>query len=92
MSTADFAVDQLPEAFRQPDQVYDALGLRCPEPVMMLRLKMRQLGAGDTLLVVADDPATTRDIPKFCVFMEHRLLASRTDTLPYLYLLAKGLV
>lgn len=68
----------------------DAIGLRCPEPVMMLRLKMRQIADDETVLVIADDPATTRDIPKFCAFMEHRLLHSRTDQLPYLYLLAKG--
>ncbi|NQD35833.1 sulfurtransferase TusA [Permianibacter sp. IMCC34836] len=89
--TTDLANAPLPDGFRQHDHLYDALGLRCPEPVMMLRLKMRQLGAGETLLVVADDPATTRDIPKFCAFMEHRLLRSRTAELPYLYLLAKGL-
>jgi len=91
MTTNEPAIDQLPDAFRQHDHTYDALGLRCPEPVMMLRLKMRQLGVDETLLVRADDPATTRDIPKFCAFMEHRLLASRTDQLPYLYLLKKGL-
>lgn len=81
----------LPAEFSRHDHVYDALGLRCPEPVMMLRLKMRQITANETVLVIADDQATTRDIPKFCAFMEHRLLASRTDLLPYLYLLAKGL-
>ncbi len=79
-----------PDAFRHADTQYNALGLRCPEPVMMLRVKLRPLADNTTVLVVADDPATTRDIPKFCTFMEHRLLASRTDSLPYLYLLAKG--
>ena len=81
----------LPEAFQSPQHTYDALGLRCPEPVMMLRTKMRAMADNETLLLVADDPATTRDVPKFCTFMEHRLCASRTDTLPYLYLLKKGL-
>jgi len=46
---------------------------------------------GETLLIIADDPATTRDIPGFCRFMEHRLLAQQTDTLPYHYLIQKGL-
>ncbi|VEB95006.1 Sulfurtransferase TusA [Cedecea lapagei] len=45
---------------------------------------------GETLLVIADDPATTRDIPGFCRFMEHELLASETDALPYRYLLRKS--
>lgn len=84
-------IAQLPPEFAQYQTIYDALGLRCPEPVMILRLKMRQLDDQATLLVVADDPATTRDIPKFCAFMEHTLVCARTDTLPYLYLLKKGI-
>jgi tRNA 2-thiouridine synthesizing protein A len=42
------------------------------------------------LLIIADDPATTRDIPGFCRFMEHGLLAQQTDTLPYQFLIRKG--
>jgi tRNA 2-thiouridine synthesizing protein A len=87
----DFDLKQLGEPYRQHQHCYDARGLRCPEPVMMLRQKMRQLLPNETLLLIADDPATTRDIPQFCRFMEHRLLASKVDQKPYLYLLAKGL-
>lgn len=87
----EFDLDTVAAIFRTPPHRLDARGLRCPEPVMMLRLKMRQLAADETLLVLADDPATTRDIPQFCRFMEHRLVASRVDQTPYLYVLAKGL-
>lgn len=73
------------------DHQLDALGLRCPEPVMMVRLQMRKLQDGETLCICADDPATVRDIPSFCRFMQHTLLASDTDELPYRYLLKKGL-
>lgn len=90
MASVDEILKQLPADVAHYDHLYDALGLRCPEPVMMLRLKMRQMAANETVLVIADDPATTRDIPKFCAFMEHRLLASHAETAPYLYLLAKG--
>lgn len=87
----DTVIDELPDEFKAHHQVFDAMGLRCPEPVMLLRMKMRQLADQERLLVIADDPATTRDIPKFCAFMEHRLLTSQTEHTPYLYLLAKGL-
>lgn len=63
------------DPFVNPDHTLDALGLRCPEPVMMVRKTVRDMQDGETLLIVADDPATTRDIPGFCRFMEHRLLA-----------------
>jgi len=77
--------------FSQADRQLDALGLRCPEPVMMVRKTVRTMQDGETLLIIADDPATTRDIPGFCRFMEHRLLAQQTETLPYQYLIQKGL-
>ena len=75
--------------FEQYTTLLDARGLRCPEPVMMLRLNMRKLNIGEILLMIADDPSTTRDIPKFCVFMEQQLLLSETDTSPYRYLIKK---
>ncbi len=68
----------------------DVLGLRCPEPVMMVRLNIRKISAGETLLVVADDPATTRDIPSFCRFMEHELVLQQIDEKPFQYLIKKG--
>ncbi|MCD1126474.1 sulfurtransferase TusA [Jinshanibacter sp. LJY008] len=78
------------DLFANPDKTLDALGLRCPEPVMMVRKAVRHMDAGQTLLIVADDPATTRDIPGFCRFMDHELLESSTDGLPYRYLIRKG--
>lgn len=68
----------------------DTTGLRCPEPVMMVRKTVRNIASGETLLVTADDPSTTRDIPSFCRFMDHQLVDSKTDTAPYQYLIRKG--
>ncbi|MCZ4338425.1 sulfurtransferase TusA [Shewanella colwelliana] len=78
-------------AFFDAQHQLDALGLRCPEPVMMVRKSVRKMQEGETLLIIADDPATTRDIPSFCEFMDHTLIASQTDATPYQYLIKKGL-
>ncbi|MFP1740438.1 MULTISPECIES: sulfurtransferase TusA [Lonsdalea] len=78
------------DIFAHADRTLDALGLRCPEPVMLVRKTVRDMAAGETLLIIADDPATTRDIPGFCLFMEHELLGQATETLPYRYLLRKA--
>ncbi|MGV3344604.1 sulfurtransferase TusA [Enterobacteriaceae bacterium LUAb1] len=78
------------DIFATPDHQLDTLGLRCPEPVMMVRKTVRDMLQGETLLIIADDPATTRDIPGFCQFMEHTLMAQETDNPPYRYLLKKG--
>lgn len=77
------------DVFSNAAQTLDALGLRCPEPVMMIRLQIRKMQVGETLLIIADDPATTRDIPAFCRFMEHELLISDTSELPYKYMVKK---
>ncbi|MDB2330273.1 sulfurtransferase TusA [Alteromonas sp.] len=78
------------EAFNGATTHLDALGLRCPEPVMMVRLNIRKLADGEILSVTADDPSTARDIPSFCRFMEHTLVASQTDVMPYQYVIKKG--
>lgn len=72
------------------DHQLDALGLRCPEPVMMVRLKIRQIEVGESVLITADDPSTTRDIPSFCTHMDHTLIAAQTNTKPYQFLVKKG--
>ena len=76
--------------FEQADHALDAVGLRCPEPVMMVRKTIRNMADGETLLVSADDPSTARDIPSFCRFMEHQLIDSQVTELPFLYLIKKG--
>ncbi len=53
----------------------DTCGLRCPEPVMMLHGRIRALPPGGMLEVRATDPSTERDIPKFCQFLGHELVA-----------------
>ena len=56
-------------------ETIDATGLKCPEPVMMLRNALRQVDAGTCLKLVATDPSTLRDIPTMCRFMQHELVS-----------------
>jgi len=77
--------------FDEADHHLDALGLRCPEPVMMIRLQVRKMRNGETLTIIADDPATARDVPSFCRFMQHTLVGSKTKSLPFIFLIRKGL-
>ncbi|PLK59334.1 sulfurtransferase TusA [Candidatus Palibaumannia cicadellinicola] len=77
------------KAFHFANQIIDARGLRCPEPIMILRNTLRNMPEGKMLLIITDDPSTIRDIPSFCLFMEHTLLAQATKQQPYRYLLRK---
>jgi tRNA 2-thiouridine synthesizing protein A len=78
------------EKFELADHQLDTIGLRCPEPVMMIRKKIRELEAGQTLHITADDTSTTRDIPSFCRFMDHELVLQQTNAKPYSYLIRKN--
>ncbi|MBZ9568778.1 sulfurtransferase TusA [Modicisalibacter tunisiensis] len=72
------------------DAELDTRGLYCPEPVMLMHNKVRDMQPGEILKVVATDPATTRDIPKFCNFLGHELVTQETGGETYLYFIRLG--
>ena len=68
----------------------DTSGLLCPEPVMMLHNKVRDMQPGDVVKVLATDPSTQRDIPKFCNFLDHELLQQSEEQQQYIYVIRKA--
>lgn len=72
----------------QPQRL-DSSGLYCPEPVMLLHNRIRDMAAGEELEMVATDPATARDIPAFCHFLGHELLEQRVQSGVYHYRIRK---
>lgn len=73
-----------------PDHILDVTGLFCPEPVMLLHNKIRDIQEGELLQILATDPATQRDIPKFCAFLGHELVEQDEFDGNYRYLLRKS--
>lgn len=72
------------------EQVLDARGLYCPEPVMLLHNRIRDMEAGQLLRVEATDPSTERDIPKFCTFLGHELVEQNNEDDIFIYVIRKG--
>ena len=58
------------------DVFVDASGLRCPEPLMVVRNRLMDMESGQVIQVVATDPSTSWDFPNFCKFLRHDLLHS----------------
>lgn len=56
---------------------------------MMLHNVVRDAKAGQIIEVVATDPSTTRDIPKFCQFLGHELLELRERHKSWVFLIRK---
>ena len=44
----------------------DALGKKCPIPIIMLAERIREVPIGQTIEVLADDPAAKSDLPAWC--------------------------
>lgn len=57
---------------------------------MLLHNKIRDIALGEVLEILATDPATTRDIPKFCNFLGHELLAQDDADGEYRYWVRKA--
>ncbi len=55
------------------DETLDVTGLVCPEPLMLLRNRVRELPPGTRIYAVATDPSTRRDFDSFCRFLGHTL-------------------
>ena len=86
---ADNRQGQSPDP-REWDSEMNARGLFCPEPVMLLHNRIAELEIGQILKVVATDPSTTRDIPRFCQFLNHQLLASKEQDEEFIYFIRRG--
>ncbi|NRA41734.1 MAG: sulfurtransferase TusA [Pseudomonadales bacterium] len=68
----------------------DATGLMCPEPIMLLHQHMRKISVGDALYLTATDPATVRDVEKFCRFLGHQLWQSDVNEQTYRFTIIKA--
>ncbi len=50
-----------------PALTIDALGKKCPIPIIMLAERIRDVPIGATVEVLADDPAAKTDVPAWCM-------------------------
>ncbi len=61
------------------DKKLDCLGLYCPEPVFQTRLALDELAIGETLEVVADDPAADSDIRSLVKNLGQEIVSSNKE-------------
>jgi len=55
----------------------DALGRKCPIPIIMLAERIREVAIGETIAVLADDPAAKTDLPAWCMLKSQEYLETR---------------
>ena len=54
----------------------DCRGLLCPLPVIKLAQLIPDVPVGDTITVLADDPAAATDIPAWCRMRSQELVSA----------------
>jgi tRNA 2-thiouridine synthesizing protein A len=55
----------------RPVLTIDALGRKCPIPIIMLAEQIRDVPVGAIVAVLADDPAAYSDVPAWCGMKSH---------------------
>lgn len=75
---------------KNDNNTLDATGLLCPLPVLKARKRLQALTSGQTLTVLADDPAAIVDVPHFCSEAGHVLVSSDLDGAVQTYVIRKA--
>jgi tRNA 2-thiouridine synthesizing protein A len=57
-----------------PALIIDALGRRCPVPVIMLAEQIGDVQPGELVEVLADDVVAQTDVPAWCGLKSHELV------------------
>ena len=56
----------MPQTTVTAEREVDARGLNCPLPILRTKKALSEMQSGQTLRVVATDPASVRDFEAFC--------------------------
>ncbi len=67
----------------------DTCGLKCPDPLILVRKAVREASSQDIIEVVSDDIVSKRDIPAFCNFMGHSIEIDESDKEKIIYKITK---
>jgi tRNA 2-thiouridine synthesizing protein A len=71
------AAERAVVAVPAPALTIDALGRKCPIPIIMLAEQIRDVPLGAVVAVLADDPAAYTDIPSWCAMKAQEFVSSQ---------------
>ncbi|MFN2624910.1 MAG: sulfurtransferase TusA family protein [Mycobacteriales bacterium] len=73
----------------RPARTIDALGRRCPVPVIELAKEIGSVDIGEVIAVVSDDEAARVDIPVWCRMKGHDYVGSEPAAVGAAYLVRR---
>ena len=73
-----------------PALTIDALGRKCPIPIIMLAERINDVPVGAVVAVLADDPAAENDVPAWCAMKSHDYVVTQTLPRGWAFLVRRG--
>ena len=74
----------------KPVLTLDALGKKCPIPIIMLADRIREVPVGQTIEVLADDPAAKTDLPAWCALKSQEFVGAADLTVGWSFLVRRS--
>jgi len=71
------------------DHEIDVKGLQCPLPVLKARKRLLSLKYGESLRILATDPATTIDFPHYCTESGNQLVSQHQEAGVFIFIIRK---
>jgi tRNA 2-thiouridine synthesizing protein A len=60
----------------EPTLILDCVGMKCPQPMIVLARRIGEVLVGELVELVADDPAAGPDVAAWCRMRDHILVES----------------
>lgn len=71
------------------DHEIDVKGLQCPLPVLKARKRLMSLKYGESLKILATDPATVIDFPHYCAESGNQLVSQYEEAGVLVFIIRK---
>jgi tRNA 2-thiouridine synthesizing protein A len=82
-------VDKNPKTSKA-DKVIDAIGKKCPMPILILRDALDDVKFGQVVELIGDDIGMKMDVPSFCKRTRHQIMKTWEDKGTLHFLVKKG--
>ena len=71
------------------DHEIDVTGLQCPLPVLKARKRLMSLNYGESLRILATDPAASIDFPHYCAESGNELVSHHEEAGVLIFIIRK---
>ncbi len=71
------------------DHEIDVTGLQCPLPVLKARKRLMSLNYGESLRILATDPAASIDFPHYCAESGNELVSQHEEAGVLIFIIRK---